>query len=205
MLTNQGNHEETLDIRFTELPDGWRADFSQSEPDVSMGESKVIAVDIDVPKDTEPGNYLVTVSGTSQDGKPTGELSLTIEVERAEEPSEIPWLLILLIILAVSILLIALFVKSRRRSYQSFEPEAVYYTEAMQPVEPVAVLEPVQSFQPMLPASTATPEPRDMSSPFFPPIELVDCPNCYYQFEVEVEEWPMRVTCPKCGVSGTMM
>ena len=26
MVTNRGNHEETLDIRFTELPAGWRAD-----------------------------------------------------------------------------------------------------------------------------------------------------------------------------------
>jgi uncharacterized membrane protein len=205
MLTNRGNHEEILDIRFTELPAGWRADFSQSEPDVSMGESKVIAVDIDVPKDTEPGNYLVTVSGTSQDGEPAGELSLTIEVQKAEEPSEIPWLLILLIILAVSILLIVLLVNSRRRRpYEPFEPEAVYYAEAMETVEPVAVMEPAPPL-PMLPASTAAPEPRAVSSPFFPPIELVDCPNCYYQFEVEVEEWPMRVTCPRCGVSGTMM
>ena len=143
------------------------------------------------------------------------ELSMTIQVEEAEEPDELPWILILFVILVICAVLaaLALFAR-RRRGYGDYEPEIEYYPGTEQPTEPVIPMK--QQMQPASPVpyvtsyKTARPrnaivsEPAPMNGPMFPPIEVVNCPNCYYEFDVEVVEWPMRVQCPRCGVTGTM-
>ena len=54
-VTNDGNYEETVKLRFSELPFGWKGYFSNREPSVPIGGARMVTVSLEIPSDAEPG------------------------------------------------------------------------------------------------------------------------------------------------------
>jgi uncharacterized repeat protein (TIGR01451 family) len=200
-ITNMGNYQENLDIRFTELPSGWQAELSDDKPLVPIDGSGVVAVDINVPSDYEPGDYLVTMKATSDDGTPASELSLTIEVRQKDEGFAVPFLF-LIILLFIVIAIIALAILTRRREEEGMvedeETKALEVPESMIPVEETGIDEEEIEYE------APVPPPIEFEGPMFPSIEIITCPVCYHSFEEEIVQRPYRVLCPACGATGTV-
>ncbi len=175
-LSNNGNWEEELDIRFRELPEGWSADFSNDNPSVPLDGSRVISISMNIPSDAEPGIYFVTISTTSADGIKAGDITLTIDVDEEEEEFDIPYVWIFLMILIICGIIAAILVLRRTGARQ----------------------------QPALTYSPGAQKTAKASGIVFPRIEMISCPDCSYVFEMEVTHRPFKVQCPNCGTSGIM-
>jgi uncharacterized membrane protein len=173
-IINMGNYDEELDLRFRELPDNWRADFSNDEPSIDMDGYRIISVTMNVPSDTEIGNHEVTIYATSKDDGEIGELTFVIEVQEDEGDSEIPYLWLFLVILIICIIIATLMIIKRMSSQR----------EMPQTVVPV------------------TAQSQMYGDMIFPTIEMISCPDCSNVFEVEIGQRPFRVQCPRCGASG---
>lgn len=194
-ISNSGNYHEILDIRFSEIPARWQTDFSDNEPFILVDESDVIAVNIEIPLDTDPGDYLVIMKVTSDDGTPAGDLSLTIEVREKEEEFAFPSLLLLFLILVIGGILAIVFLLGRR---QREEGEEIEESEDTISVEETGIGEVEREYE------VPTPPPLEYEGPMFPSIEIITCPVCYDTFEVEIDLRPYRVHCPTCGAGGTV-
>lgn len=175
-IINLGNYEEELDLRFRELPDGWRADFSVDEPSIDIDGYRIVTVTMDVPSDAEVGEHQVTIYATSKDDGEIGELTLAIEVQEDKGGAEIPYLWLFLIILIICIIVATIMIIKRMSSQREIPPGAI----------PV------------------TTQPQMYGDMIFPTIEMISCPACYNVFEVEIGQRPFMVQCPRCGASGVI-
>ncbi|UCE38192.1 MAG: S8 family serine peptidase [Thermoplasmata archaeon] len=175
-LQNSGNFDEDLNILFDELPNDWRASFSVDNPQVPMGKSRIITVNMDIPKDAKSGEYRTTIFATSDDGVEVGYLTLTIEVEKGGEESELPYLLLIIIILVICAIIVATLVLKKTGQQEQAQKEVL----------PISAL------------------PAGYKGMIFPTLETISCPDCQAVFEVEAGIRPLRVQCPRCGVSGTL-
>jgi hypothetical protein len=140
-----------------------------------MGSEGVITITLDVPSDADPGDYLVVIKSYFEDGTPSDDLILTIEVVQKEEELEFPFILPLLLMIVLCII-IASILLARRRNMENESSE---------------------DYQPQI-------APTGSQGPTFASIELTRCPNCYTTFEAEVEFKPFEVQCPRCGASGVI-
>jgi uncharacterized membrane protein len=175
-IINKGNYDEELDLRFRELPDGWRADFSNDEPSIDIDGYRIITVTMDVPSDTEIGEYEVTIYATSKDDGEIGELTLVIDVQEQKGEAEIPYMWLLLVILIICII-IATFMMMKRMSSRREMPQG---------------------------AIPVTAQSQMYGGMIFPTIEMISCPDCSNLFEVEIGQKPFSVQCPRCGASGVI-
>jgi uncharacterized membrane protein len=175
-IINNGNYEEELDLRFRELPDGWRADFSVEEPSIDIDGYRIITVTMNVPSDTDVGDHYVTIYATSKDDGEIGELTFVVEVKEDKGGAEIPYLWLFLIILIIFIIITVLMI-TKRMSTQRQMPQT---------------------------AMPVTAQPQMYGEILFPTIEMISCPACYNVFEVEIGQRPFRVQCPRCGASGVI-
>jgi uncharacterized membrane protein len=205
-ITNNGNYEEALDLRFGELPFGWRGYFSNREPVIPIEDAKAVTVTLEIPSGADSGEHLVFITGISSDEVESTDLSVSISVEKEEE--ELPISLILLLLMVVIVVIILAAVASRRKGkkvverppqYSSRQPEQYPSPQPSQMAPKVTAVYPVQT-----PAQKVhTPQPA-YSQIVFPRFETISCPACYSSFDVKAGSRPLRVQCPRCGVSGVL-
>jgi uncharacterized membrane protein len=174
-ISNNGNYDEALDLRFSDLPQGWGIEFSNDAPHVPIDGSRTISITMMVPKDADTGIHEIVLEVTSDDGTPADELTLYINVKEGEDEFEIPFIWLLLILLVISGIIIAVLLIRRSGKV---ERERMPVARAIQVV------------------------PKVYQGPIFPSLEMISCPVCYNAFEVESRPTPFRVQCPRCGASG---
>jgi uncharacterized membrane protein len=209
-ISNSGNYEETLDMRFGELPFGWKGYYSNNEPSVPIGSSKTVTVTIEVPKDAGSGDYLVFIRGITDDEVEFRDLSVSVEVEEKEEGPPVSLILILLLIVVIIVLVLVVTVrrKSKKADGKMQYPSQYLAQTASQDAPRVqAKYMPSQVVQAEVssryPSQTSYPQ-GGYGQPVFPSFETIKCPMCYAAFEVETGIRPARVRCPKCGTTGTI-
>jgi uncharacterized membrane protein len=173
-IINIGNYDEELDLRFRELPDDWRADFSDDEPSIDMDGYRIISVTMDVPSDTEIGDHEVTIYATSKDDGEIGELTFAVEIKEDKGDAEIPYLWLFLVILIICIIVASIMIIKRMSAQREIAQTAV----------PVTAM------------------PQMYGGMIFPTIEMISCPDCSNVFEVEIGQRPFMVQCPRCRASG---
>ncbi len=194
-ISNDGNYQEDVNLRFSELPFGWRGFFSNREPSVAIGESQVVTVTLEIPSDTEVGGYVVYITGSSGDDVESVDVSASVEVEKGEEGLDLPFLLLLIMILVVVLIIVAV-VGARRRGKRAVAPSRGYAARA--PPMVTTKYQAKTSMQQHYPAKGG------FDGPIFPSFETIRCPSCFIAFDVEVGRRPIRVVCPNCGASGTI-
>jgi uncharacterized membrane protein len=193
MVTNNGNYEETVNLRFSELPFGWKGYFSNREPSVPIGGFRGVTVSLEIPSDAEPGDYLVYITGTSSDDVESTDLSVSVSTQKEEESLDLSFFLLLVVLIVVVAILLAV-APARSRSKKANAPSGDYGVMATPRVTAKYTQAPVQHY----PAKTT------YQGPIFPSFETIKCPVCYAAFEVEVGKRPLRVECPNCGAAGTI-
>lgn len=94
-LENKGRADETIDVKISSIPKGWKASlkggsFVVSGMFVPNGKSKTLALSLEPDKSIGPGNYPFKIEGKSADGKFTSDQTLTVTVqERAASADDI--------------------------------------------------------------------------------------------------------------------
>jgi uncharacterized membrane protein len=84
-LVNQGRTDETIDVKISTIPKGWKAKLKGTEFQVSgifvpNGKSKTLTVTLEPEKGTGPGTYTFQFDGQTEDGKFTSSHKLTVTV-----------------------------------------------------------------------------------------------------------------------------
>lgn len=205
-ITNNGNYEEALDLRFGELPFGWRGYFSNREPVIPIEGVKAVTVTLEIPSDADFGEHLIFITGISSDEVESTDLSISVSVEKEEE--ELPISLILLLLMVVVVVIIIAAVASRRKGKKAMEPAQYPVRQPTQYPQQTRI----QQAPPKVTAVYPTRAPTQKTyatkptydQPVFPSFETIKCPACYSSFDVEAGRRPLRVQCPRCGASGVM-
>jgi uncharacterized membrane protein len=194
-ISNDGNFQEDVNLRFSELPFGWRGYFSNREPSVSIGESQIVTVTLEIPSDAEVGSYIIYITGSSSDDVESVDVSASVEIEKKEEGPGLMFYLLLIMIIVVVIIIVALVAarskgKKAAASSRGYDPQAPPMVTAKYPAK--------------APMQQHYPAKGGYEGPIFPSFETIRCPTCFTAFDVEVGGRPTRVICPNCGASGTI-
>jgi uncharacterized membrane protein len=94
-LENKGRTDETIDVKITNIPKGWKASLKGGSylvngMFVSNGKSRTLALSLEPEKTVKPGTYHFQIEGKTTDGKFTSVQPLTVTVqERAESADDI--------------------------------------------------------------------------------------------------------------------
>jgi uncharacterized membrane protein len=210
LILNYGNYEEDLDLRFGELPFGWRGYFSNNEPLVPIGSSKQVTVTLEIPQDTEAGDYVVFIKGITSDEVQSQDLSVSVQVMEKEEGIQLSFILLLLLFVVIIILLAAVTLRKRDKkvegtsSYPAQYPVRTSSQYVPNTQEKYASQYPIKVEYPSQSPLQTNYSSRGYSAPVFPSFETIKCPACYSAFEIEKGIRPARVQCPRCGVTGTI-
>ena len=100
--------------------------------------------------------------------------------------------------------------EGEREDSEPFMPEGVRaykvpMTRAQERMEIDAMIEHMRAereYYAPTPAPVVGP-PR-YPEPMFPIFELISCPDCGNEFEIEMQDTPFMIQCPRCGTSGWM-
>jgi uncharacterized membrane protein len=93
ILLNKGRSDETIDVKVTTAPKGWKVALKGGNYDVSglyvpPGKSKNIALALDPDKNTGPGKYLFGFEAHTADGKHTAATTLAVVVQKKSATAE---------------------------------------------------------------------------------------------------------------------
>ncbi len=94
-LENKGRKDETIDVKISTVPKGWKASmkgaaFSVTGMYVPNGKSRNLSLNLEPDKSVGVGTYVFQFDGQTQDGKFTSSQKLTVEVqERAAGADDI--------------------------------------------------------------------------------------------------------------------
>jgi uncharacterized membrane protein len=94
-LENKGRTDETIDVKITQIPKGWKASlkggsFLVNGMFVPNGKSRTLALSLEPDKSIRPGDYSFRIEGKTSDGKFASDQPLTVTVqERAASADDI--------------------------------------------------------------------------------------------------------------------
>ncbi|MGD0917664.1 MAG: NEW3 domain-containing protein [Thermodesulfobacteriota bacterium] len=85
-LENKGRTDETIDVKISTIPQGWKAflrggSYQVSGMFVPNGKSRSLALSLEPDKSVGPGTYLFQIDGQTSDGKFTSSQKLTVTVQ----------------------------------------------------------------------------------------------------------------------------
>jgi uncharacterized membrane protein len=94
-LENKGRTDETIDVKISQVPKGWKASLRGGSYMVSglfvpNGKSRTLALSLEPDKSAGPGTYDFQIDGQTADGKFTSEQKLVVTVrEKTAGPEDI--------------------------------------------------------------------------------------------------------------------
>jgi uncharacterized membrane protein len=85
-VDNKGRADETIDVKFSQVPKGWKAmlrggSYLVEGLFVSNGKAKTLALSLEPDKTLVPGTYVFEIDGKTVDGKLTSTAKLTVNVQ----------------------------------------------------------------------------------------------------------------------------
>lgn len=85
-VDNKGRTDETIDVKFSEIPKGWKASLRGGSYQVAglfvaNGKSRTLALSLEPDKSVPTGTYTFNIIGTTSDGKLTSQAKLTVNVQ----------------------------------------------------------------------------------------------------------------------------
>jgi uncharacterized membrane protein len=92
-LENKGRTDETIDVKISTIPKGWKASlrggsYLVTGMFVPNGKLKTLALSLEPDKSVEPGTYVFQIDGQTSDGKFTSSHKLTVTVQEKTAGTE---------------------------------------------------------------------------------------------------------------------
>ena len=208
-LTNSGNGREIITLTLSGVPEGWEAVLDDTNISLERGKSRFVRLTVTPPKNAK-GNDIAKITltarcGDSYFGYVSDDIQVTTIVEDGGGGGGISSTALYLTagVLGLALLLILGFIFLRQREAGALEKETTY-----PPMEPgdEGAAEKLKEEAPMeTPAPIKEEEEtkeREETPVTGPATQVVECPQCKAEFEVELPESDKRTVktlCPECG------